>query len=126
LRAFRLDGTIFSSEVRALLLELVRPVGLLACMVSLLAVMHAAFFGSETDFRQRIFDALAMLVIAAGVSLLSGMTFAGLAEENHGPLRLIETFPMRLFCWGMVLMVVLFVLVWYLNTHLILYRDVRY
>jgi hypothetical protein len=67
-----------------------------------------------------------MLVIAAAISLLSGMAFADRSRENIGPLRLIETFPMRLFFWGTVLIAILFVLVWYLNTHLIWYRDVRY
>jgi hypothetical protein len=31
----------------------------------------------------------------------------------------------RLFCWAAGVMVVLFLLGWYLQTHTVLYRDVR-
>ena len=45
-----------------MLLELARPVTLLASMISLLAVFHTAFLGSETSFQQRLYDSLGVLL----------------------------------------------------------------
>ena len=64
-----------------MLLELARPVTLLGSILSLLIVFHTAFFGSETDFRQRIYDSLGMLMMAAAFSALSGLTFRGAGGE---------------------------------------------
>jgi len=116
------------------LLELAKPVTLLASMLSLLAVFHTAFLGVETDFQQRMFDCAGVLLLAAGISLVSGMAFlTGKADKKHGAspaqLRLAqitETFPMRVFFWTTGVMLVLFLLAWYLETHCIFYRDVRY
>jgi hypothetical protein len=104
------------------LLELARPVSLLASMLSLLAVFHAAFLGTETDIMQRLVHGLAMLALAAGVSLLSGLTFQGRADSAH----LSRTFPVRVFCWTSGIMAVLFAVSWYLETHCIFYKDVRF
>jgi len=120
-----------SREVRSMLLELARPVTLLASVISLLAVCHAAFFGSETSFPQRILDALGMLLIAAGISLVSGLAFRAEYKVEHRGVnahtpRIIETFPVQLFCWTTGIMIVLFVLAWYLETHCIFYRDIHF
>jgi ABC-type uncharacterized transport system permease subunit len=117
-----------------MLLELARPVTLLASLLSLLAVFHTAFLGVEADFQQRIYDSMGVLLLAAGISLVSGMAFlAGKADKRHGAspsqLRLAqitETFPMQVFFWTTGSMLVLFLLAWYLETHCIFYRDVRY
>jgi hypothetical protein len=110
-----------------MLLELARPVTLLASMISLLAVFHAAFLGSETDFRQRILDSLAVLLIAAGFSLISGLAFRAEPGRAHTRTpRITETFPVQVFCWTTGIMAVLFLLAWYLETHCIFYKDVRF
>jgi len=122
-----------------MLLELAKPVTLLASMLSLLAVLHTAFFGSESDFQQRIYDSIAMLVLAAGISLISGLVFLEGGPEGghenrheaaHGPrgrlVRVTETFPMQVFFWTAGIMLVIFLVAWYLETHCIFYRDVRY
>jgi hypothetical protein len=117
------------------LLELARPVTLLASMISLLAVFHAAFFGPEAAFPQRILDALGMLLIAAGVSLVSGLAFRAEYKVEHRGVdahapqstpRILETFPVQLFCWTTGIMIVLFILAWYLETHCIFYRDIHF
>jgi len=118
-----------------MLLELAKPLTLLASMISLLAVFHTAFFGSETDMHQRLYDTLGMLLISAGISLVSGMTFRSerVKDSRHQSaargaisLRITETFPMQLFCWTTGIMAVLFLLAWYLETHCIFYRDVHH
>jgi hypothetical protein len=116
-----------------MLLELARPVTLLASMISLLAVFHTAFLGSEADFSQRVYDAVEMLLIAAGVSLISGLCFleGGRRRKAGDPyrfdgMRIAETFPMQVFCWTTGIMVALFLLAWYLETHCIFHRNVHF
>ena len=58
-----------------MLLELARPVTLLGSILSLLVLFHTAFLGIETDIRQRIYDSLGVLMLAAAFSILSGLTF---------------------------------------------------
>lgn len=130
-----------------MLLELARPVALLGSMLSLLAVFHTAFLGSETDYLARMYDSLGVLLLAAGFSLLGGLAFLenGSADDaknerrvgsrgardrahsSHGSApRITETFPMQIFCWTTGIMAVLFLLSWYLETHCIFYRNVRF
>jgi len=117
------------------LLELAKPVTLLASVLSLLVVMHTAFFGTETDFQQRIYDSLIVLALAAGVSLISGLVFLenGLEGGREAArasrirlMRVMETFPMQIFFWTAGIIAVVFLVAWYLETHCIFYRDVRY
>jgi uncharacterized membrane protein YdcZ (DUF606 family) len=110
-----------------MLLELARPVSLLASMLSLLAVFHAAFLGTETDIAQRLIHGLAMLALAAGISLLSGLAFLGHAGlDPADSVQLSRTFPVRIFCWTSGIMAALFAVSWFLETHCIFYRDVRF
>jgi hypothetical protein len=120
------------------LLELARPVTLLCSMMSLLAVFHTAFLGPEADYSQRIYDSLGVLLLAAGFSLVGGLVFLEDGRENgerlrkascvnrRRELRIIETFPVQVFCWTTGIMAVLFVLSWYLETHCIFYRDIHF
>ena len=121
-----------------MLLELARPVALLCSMMSLLAVFHTAFLGPATDYSQRIYDSLGVLLLAAGFSLVGGLVFQEDGRENgerlrkasrvsrRRELRIIETFPVQVFCWTTGIMTVLFVLSWYLETHCIFYRDIHF
>jgi hypothetical protein len=114
-------------------LELARPVTLLASILSLLAVLNTAFLGSEADFQQRIYDSVGMLLLAAGFSLTSGLVFArrgegsqkGRLQPSH-EMRITDTFPMLVFFWTTGVMVVVFLLAWYIETHCIFYRDVHH
>jgi hypothetical protein len=117
-----------------MLLEIARPVTLLASLLSLLAVFHTAFLGAETDFPQRMYDSAGVLLLAAGISLVSGMAFlSGKANKRSGTsptqltlAQITETFPMRIFFWTTGVMLVLFLLAWYLETHCIFYRDIHF
>jgi hypothetical protein len=109
-----------------MLLELARPVTLLASMLSLLAVFHTAFLGPEVDIEQRIYDSLCLLVIAAGISLLSGLTFREQRPDARVDGRITDTFPVQVFCWATGTMLVLFVLAWYMEANCIFSKNVRF
>ena len=113
-----------------MLLELAKPITLLASILSLLAVFHTAFLDPEIDFLNKIYDSLAMLALAAAISLLSGLVFlkqkdAVIHLVRARTTRLTETFPMLVFFWAAGIMLVLFVLAWYLETYCMSYHGVR-
>jgi hypothetical protein len=73
-------------------LELAKPASLFASMFSLLAVFHAAFFGSQTDLDHRLWNATTMLILAAAVSLASGLLFTQQDQPKEvEPSRLART-----------------------------------
>jgi hypothetical protein len=119
-----------------MMLELAKPVALLCSILSLLGVFHAAFLEPASDVEQRLAGSLGPLLLAAGIALTSGLIFyagSNRAESNAGrhtlnvdAASLIGTFPVRVFCWTMSGMMLLFILSWYLEAHCIFYRDVRF
>jgi cation transport ATPase len=115
--------------VRALFLELARPAALLATMFSLLAVMHTAFFGSERDFHQRMYDSLGMLLLAAGFAFFAGLLFEGHGEATRsgGPVAaIVRTFPVRVFFWTAGLIVALFLLARWIEAYCIFSPEMRF
>ena len=133
-----------------MLLELLRPVSLLLSIFSIYRVFYAAFLRPDVLMEQRVWDSLELLSISAGVCLVSGLIFREpipLSNEKlevqyrhwrqhwqklegwPEPIRhrepLLSTLPVQLFCWAAVLMILLFLLSWYLETYYILYRDPR-
>jgi hypothetical protein len=79
----------------------------------------------------RIWDSLGLLVLAAGISVVSGLIFREGVQDavaEHSPHRvgLGGTLPMQIFFWATGIMVGLFVVSWYLETYVIFYRDVRF
>jgi hypothetical protein len=120
---------ISASEVLAVFLELARPTSLLASMISLLAVMHSAFFGSETDFHRRIYDSLAMLLLAAGIALVAGMLFerdCGVTGDSGPVLAVFRSFPVRVFFWASGLMLALFLLAWWIEANCVFSPEMRF
>jgi len=114
-----------------MVLELARPVALLCSILSLLGVFHSAFLEPAGDVEQRLVGSLGPLLLAAGMALLGGLTFqarrrGGANHRGEYGASLIETFPVRVFCWSVAGMAVLFLLSWYLETHCIFYRDIRF
>ena len=110
-----------------MLLELAKPVTLVGCILSLYAVFNSAFLFPIDNLRQRTYDSLALLALAAAVSLISGLIFRE-AEESPaaGSARLMRTLPVQVFCWAASAMLVLFVVSWYLENYCVFYRDVRF
>jgi hypothetical protein len=109
-----------------MLVEVARPVILILNMISLYAVFHTAFLAPSVDLEQRIWESLGMLALAGGLSLISGVIFREGAHSPDSGARLSATLPVRMFCWAASMMFVLFVVAWYLETHCIFYRDIRW
>ncbi len=114
-----------------MLLELAKPFTLLASILSLLAVFHAAFLEPETDLERRLYDALTLLALAAAVSLLSGIVFqkqrqAVIHLVRTRAMRLTETFPVQVFFWATGIMSAIFVLAWYVETYILPYRNMPF
>jgi len=110
-----------------MLLELARPVALLGSLFSLLAVFHAAFLAPATDIEERIYGSLGPLLLATVVAVLGGLLFrSGKRHQGISGASVIDTFPVQIFCWSVGIMFVLFVVSWYLETHCIFYKDVRF
>ena len=109
-----------------MLLEIAQPVSLLLCLLSLFRVFYAAFMTPVSFCEERVVPALSHLALSAAICLVSGFIFreAGTAT-GAGPHSLNSTLPVRLFCWSAGVMLVLFLACWYLQTHTVLYRDVR-
>ena len=109
-----------------MLVEIAKPVALLLCILSLFAVFHAAFLVPATDLYQKIQESLTLLVLSAGISLASGLIFTdpGSQSSDHSP-GIMHTLPMQLFCWGAVIIAILFLLSWYLESFYVLYKDPR-
>jgi hypothetical protein len=108
-----------------MLLELARPVTLIASILSLLAVFHAAFLVPGSTIEDRIYDGLLLLLLAAAVSAIGGIVFRQQAYSSHPRPLLAETLPMQLFCWAAAIMLALFLLSWYLEANFIQFRDYR-
>jgi hypothetical protein len=108
-------------------LEIARLVTLLSSMLSLYAVFHTAFLVPSLDLQQRICESLVLLMLAAAVSMISGLFFRHAAQDHHiDNGRLVTTLPIRVFFWASGTMLILFVLSWYLETYCVFYRDVRF
>jgi hypothetical protein len=114
-----------SSEVWSVLTELAKPVTFILCILSLYALFMTAFLLPSNDMHQKICDCLGPLMLAAGVSLISGLIFLR-AMPEPGNARLVATLPVQLFVWASGIMLVLFIVSWYLESHCIFYRDVRF
>ena len=105
------------------MLEVAKPIAVALCMLSLCAVFNAAFLVPASDLESRSWTTVILLSLTAGICLASGMIFRESAEP--GADRLMRTLPVQLFCWAVSLMLVLFLVSWYLETHCIFYKDVR-
>ncbi|MEO6806603.1 MAG: hypothetical protein ABI286_07930 [Edaphobacter sp.] len=108
-----------------MLLELAKPVALILCLLSLFALFHTLFFAIEDPhlllqphqaFVDRILDTLLLLALSAGISILGGFIFRE-AEPHHQSLS--ATLPLQLFYWATSIMLVLFFLALFLETHYI-------
>ena len=110
-----------------MLREFGRLVGVICSIVSLYAVFETAFLAPAADIEQRILDTLAMLGLAAAVSLLGGVAFyPSLKVIDSQPRLLFTTLPVKLLGWGMLFMTLLFALATYLEANHFLNRNVLF
>jgi hypothetical protein len=105
------------------MLEVAKPIAVALCMLSLCAVFNAAFLVQASDLESRSWTTVILLSLTAGICLASGMIFRESEESEAG--SLMRTLPVQIFCWAVSLMLVLFLVSWYLETHCIFYKDVR-
>jgi hypothetical protein len=110
-----------------MLLEIVKPIALMLCILSLYAVFHTAFLVPASDLPQRISDSLELLALACGISLTSGLIFReSISKPSTNSVPLSTTLPMQVFYWAVAAMIILFIASWYLESNCIFYRDVRF
>ncbi len=116
-----------------MLLELAKPVALLLCLLSLYAVFHTVFFTLEDPqlllqphraMRDRIIDSLLLLALSAGISLIGGLIFRESQPPPHPSLS--ATLPLQIFYWAISIMVVMFFLSWFLETHYIFSPSIHW
>ena len=116
-----------------MLLELAKPVALLLCLLSLYAVFHTLFFTIEDPhlllqphqaFEDRIIDSLLLLALSAGISLIGGFIFREAEPPPHPSLS--ATLPLQLFYWATSIMVCLFFLARFVETHYIFSPTVHW
>jgi hypothetical protein len=109
--------------------EIAKPVVLVVCILSLYAVFYTAFLDPLGDPKQRVWESLALLALAGGVAVVSGLIFREGIEDGYSrhprPVRLISTLPVRIFCWASGIMLILFLVSWFLERYFVFYRDIR-
>ena len=112
-----------------MLLELARPIVLLACILALLTLFHAAFLEPAASTFEHLEDALGPLLLSAALALLGGAVFLPSRRARVVPISrardLWGTFPIRVFFWSTLGMALLFIAAWYFETYLIPYRNAR-
>jgi hypothetical protein len=106
-----------------MMLEAVKPIAMVLCLLSLLAVFYTAFLIPASGVEQRLLDSAVLLSLAAGICMASGMIYREQSGDGIEPV--IGTLPVRLFCWATSVMAVLFAASWYLETYCVFYKDVR-
>jgi len=106
-----------------MIVEIVKPVALILCLISLCAVFQAAFLTVGLDLEQNGWDLLMLLCLWTGISISSGMLFR--SAEQGEPAGCMGTLPMQIFFWGAGTMLLMFFAARYLEMHWILFRDVR-
>jgi hypothetical protein len=115
-----------------MLLELAKPVALLLCLLSLCALFHTAFLAIGSSelllpnhaLQDRVLDSLLLFALFGGICLISGLLFREAEPKPHPSLS--ATLPLQLFYWATGIMLLLFVLSWYLETHCIFYRSTHW
>jgi hypothetical protein len=98
----------------AVLLELTQFASLLIAILSLHAVLHAAFLEPGRNLEQQFWPALRMLLLAAVACLGSGFVFR---IAHHGTGTLFRSLPMLLFWWAGGVMVTLFAVSWFVERY---------
>lgn len=107
--------------------EIAKPLALISCILSLYGLFYAAFLEPAVDWEQRVLRSLSLLMIATGICFVSGLIFRETATgRSANGVSLSSMLPVRMFYWASSVMLVLFLLSWYLQSHCIFYRDVRF
>jgi len=82
-------------------------------ILSLCALLDAAFFVPATRWEDRLIASLTRIAFTGCVCLISGLLFH--LSQPHVPLT--RTLPVRLFLWALSGFSLFFALGWYLDAH---------
>lgn len=102
-------------------LEIGKALSFFASIFSLYLLMGSAFFVPGTTWQERLIASLTRIALAACVCFASGILFRQEAIQ-HGQQSapsLTATLPVKLFFWGLLIMTLLFVGSWFLDTYYI-------
>lgn len=110
--------------IESTLLEFAKLAALLLCILSLYVVFRSLFLTIEDShtflqppqiFTNRMLDALLLIAISAAISFLGGIIF----RESEPPPRpsLAGTLPLQMFGWSTSIMLAIFFLARFLETH---------
>ena len=101
-----------------MLLDLSRALSFFVGIVSLYWAGISAFFEPATGWNERLLTTLVRLSVSAGVCLLSGLLFTWPVKSRlRTPRSLMSALPMQLFFWGSMVIAILFVSSWYLDSY---------
>jgi hypothetical protein len=112
--------------IESTLLEFAKLAALLLCMLSLYAIFRTLFLSIESPqpifqppqvLANRLLQVVLLISLSAAISLLGGIIFREAAPEPHPSLA--STLPLQVFSWATSVMLVLFFLAWFLETHYI-------
>ena len=115
-----------SEVLQSTLVELAKLASLLLCMLSLYALFHTLFFSIEDPqpiylapqvFTHRMLSAAFLISLSAAISFLGAIIFREAEPDPHPSLA--STLPLQIFYWATSIMVALFFLAWFLETHYI-------
>lgn len=112
-----------------MLLELARPLLLIAVILSLLALFHAAFLEQNATALEHLEDCLAPLLLSAVMAVLGGFCFLPERSARVVPISrsraLWHTFPMLIFYYSFAAMALFFLAAWYAETYVLPYSRGR-
>lgn len=97
-----------------MLLDLGRAISFFLTIISLLALFNTAFFVTGTSWEQRLLASITRVVLAACISLASGLAFR---YSTYPKVHLSKTLPVRLFLWTLFGVMLLFPVAWYLDVY---------
>jgi hypothetical protein len=112
--------------VQSTLLEFAKLAALLLCMLSLYAIFRTLFLSIEDPqpiyqspqvLTHRVLNALFLISLSAAISFLGGIIFREAEPDPHPSLA--STLPLQMFYWATSIMIALFLLAWFLETHYI-------
>jgi hypothetical protein len=119
--------------LQSALIEFAKLGALLLCMLSLYVVFRTLFLSIEDPhailqppqiFTNRMLDALLLIALSAAISLLGGIIFRESEPKPHPSLA--ATLPLQIFSWATSIMLTLFVLARFLETHYIFSPKVHW
>ena len=119
--------------VESTLLEFAKLAALLLCILSLYAIFRTLFLSVESPrpilqspqvFTNRVLSALRLISLSAAISFLGAVIFREAEPDPHPSLA--STLPLQVFSWATSIMLVLFFLAWFLETHYVFSPSVHW